>query len=62
VTDHAHDQAHAHEDDETAHDAHEAHGTPEDPRWVLLPLVVGLVIGIIVVAFLGLVPGAPAVV
>jgi hypothetical protein len=49
-----------HEDDQTAHDAHEAHGPAEDPRWVLLPLIIGLVIGIVVVAVFGLVPGAPA--
>jgi hypothetical protein len=50
-----------HEDDQTADDAHEPHAVHEDPRWVLFPLAVGLVIGIVLVVIFGLVPGAPAV-
>jgi hypothetical protein len=53
VTDHDHDL--------TADDAHEPHPVDEDPRWVLLPLIIGLVIGIALIAIFGLVPGAPAV-
>lgn len=40
----------------SGHDAHDehGHGAPEGDTWVLIPLVIGLVIGIIVVAAVGL--------
>lgn len=51
---HGHDEsldphaAHGHD----AHGDHDAHG-PADDRWVLAPILVGLVIGAILVAVLG---------
>ena len=39
--------------DDHGHDDH-GHGEPEGDTWVLVPLVIGLVIGIIVVAVVGL--------
>ena len=41
-----------------AHDSHEPHPPAEDPRWVLIPLVVGLVIAVVILAVLGLDSGA----
>jgi len=40
------------------HDDHDDHGPAEDARWVLIPLLVGLVIGIILIAVFGLQSGA----
>ena len=59
--DHAHDgfdeDAHTH----LADDDHDDHGhPPEDPKWVLLPLAVGFVIGVIVLVVLGIDAGAAA--
>ncbi len=57
----------AHGDDAVGHDSHghEAHAHAEhgggDDAWVVPPLVVGLVIGIIVVVILGLGSGASPV-
>ncbi|WP_426573767.1 hypothetical protein [Aquihabitans sp. McL0605] len=50
--DHGHD---AHDDH--GHDAHDDHGSGGD-RWVLIPLLVGLVIGLILAAYFGLASGA----
>lgn len=47
ATDHAHDD----------HDDHGAH-PHEDPRWVLGPIAVGVVIGVVLVLVLGLESGA----
>lgn len=41
-----------------SHDSHDEHGPAEDARWVLVPLVVGLVIAVIILAVLGLDSGA----
>jgi hypothetical protein len=49
--------------DEDAHADHEddGHGHPvENPGWVLVPLVVGLVIGIVLVVVFGTESGAAA--
>lgn len=45
-----------HEPDDHGHDDHDDHGDhpAEDPKWVLLPLVVGLFLGVVVVIVLGL--------
>jgi hypothetical protein len=48
-----------HDDHDHGHGS-EDHGPPEDPRWVLLPLLVGLVIGIAVLVLLGLDSGVAA--
>lgn len=41
--------------DAVGHDDHDHDEHPvEDPRWVLLPLAVGLVIGVVVLVLLGL--------
>lgn len=55
-----HDHGSHDHDDHDAHDAHDDHDAhpPEDPRWVLLPLAVGLVAGVIVLVLLGLSSGA----
>jgi len=50
--DHAHDD-HGHDDHGHGHDDHGAHGDTGD-AWVIPPIVVGLVIGLIVVVVLGL--------
>ena len=47
VDDHGHDD-HGHDDH-----GHDDHGAPDD-RWVLLPVGVGLVLGIVLVVLLGL--------
>ncbi|NLV54350.1 MAG: hypothetical protein GXY13_01925 [Acidimicrobiales bacterium] len=44
----AHHDDHGHDD----HGHDDGHGD-EDPRWVLVPLLVGLVIGIVLIAVLG---------
>ena len=49
---HDHDD-HGHDDHGHGHDDHGAHG-PADDAWVVPPIAVGLVIGIIVVVLLGL--------
>jgi hypothetical protein len=54
----AHDSDHGHDDhghDAHGHDAHghDAHG-PADDAWVLIPIGVGLVIGIVLLVVLGL--------
>lgn len=56
---HEPDDAHGH--DAHGHDDHDDHGDhpTENPGWVLIPLAVGLVLGIVVVVLLGL--GADAV-
>ena len=57
--DHGHD-AHGHDDhDDHGHDAHghDDHGSGGD-LWVLPPLVVALVIGIVILAIVGLASGA----
>ncbi len=47
--------------DDHAHDDHDDHGhPPEDPKWVLLPLVVGFVIGAVLIAIFGIQSSAPA--
>lgn len=50
-------------DADHGHDDHDDHGDHpvEDPRWVLAPLLVGLVIGIVLVVVLGLASGAEPV-
>lgn len=50
----AHDD-HGHDD----HDGHDDDHPHESARWVLGPLLVGLVIGIVLVAVLGLAADAP---
>lgn len=40
----------------------DAHGPVEDPRWVLVPLVVGLVVGLILAIVFGLGSGAQALI
>ena len=47
--DHGHDD-HGHDDH---HDDHGAHG-PADDAWVLLPIVVGIILGVILIVVLGL--------
>jgi hypothetical protein len=47
------DDHHGHDDHGHGHDDHGSHGPPDD-KWVLLPIAVGLIIGVIIVAFLGL--------
>ena len=44
------------------HDDHDDHGDhpQEDPRWVIGPIAVGLVLGAVLVAVLGLESGASA--
>jgi hypothetical protein len=45
--------------DEDAHAEHDDHGhPPEDPRWVLVPLAVAFVIGVVILVVLGLGSGA----
>jgi hypothetical protein len=51
---HGHD-AHGHDD----HHGHGDHG-PADDKWVLVPIAVGLIIGIIIVAILGIDSGVAA--
>lgn len=52
--DHGHDDHdHGHDDHGHGHDDHGAHG-PADDAWVIPPVVIGLIIGIIVVVVLGL--------
>ena len=48
------------DEDAHAHDeGHDGHGPPpEDPKWVLVPLAVAFVIGIVVLVVLGLDSGA----
>lgn len=41
------------------HEAHEAHG-PVDDAWVLLPIAVGVVIGILLAVIFALQSAAPA--
>jgi hypothetical protein len=48
---HDHDHGHGHDDH------HGDHG-PTDDKWVIPPILVGLVIGIVIVALLGLGTGA----
>jgi NADH-quinone oxidoreductase subunit L len=52
--DHGHD-AHGHDD----HDDHDAHGSGGD-FWVVPPLVIGLIVGIVLVVLFGLDSGAAA--
>lgn len=52
--DHGHD---GHDDHDDGHDDHPA----DDPRWVLASLAVGLVVGVLLVAVLGLDPDAAPV-
>jgi len=52
--DHGHDDEHGHDDDHGDHPVDHA-------RWVLIPLVVGLVVALVIVAVLGLDAGAPPV-
>lgn len=57
---HTHEHGgHAAQDDPEGHapDAHGGHG-PADDAWVLLPLAVGLAIGIVLVVIFGLASGA----
>ena len=49
----AHDTSH----DDHGHDAHDDHGSGGD-AWVLPPVLVGLVIGIVILAIVGLASGA----
>ncbi len=57
--DHGHD-AHGHDDhDDHGHGGHDGHGSGGD-AWVVPPIVIGLVIGIILIALFGLESGAAA--
>ena len=63
----AQDDPHGHDDSHDPHDAHghddhhDDHG-PVDDRWVLPPILVGLVIGVIIVVLLGFASGAASIV
>jgi hypothetical protein len=62
VPEEGHEPDHGHDDhghDDHGHDDHGDHPT-ESPGWVLLPLLVGLVLGIVLIVVLGLQPDAPA--
>ena len=54
--DHGHD-AHGHDDH--GHDAHDDHGSGGD-FWVVPPLVIGMIVGIVLVVIFGLDSGAAA--
>lgn len=56
--DHGHD-AHGHDDH--GHDDHHGDHGPADDKWVLAPIIVGIVIGIAIVALLGVGTGASPV-
>jgi hypothetical protein len=51
--------AHGHDDHQSDHGGHDEHGSGGD-FFVVPPLVIGLVIGLIIVVVLGLQSGAPA--
>ena len=48
---------HGHDDHDHGHDDHDDHGTGGD-AWVLIPIGVGLVIGLIIAVYFGLASGA----
>lgn len=50
----------AHDHDHAAHDDHADDHPAENPRWVLAPLAVGMVIGLVILVLLGLASGASA--
>lgn len=56
------DAAHAGPDEHDGHDGRDGHAGQgiENPRWVLAPLVVGLVLGVILLVILGIDGGVPA--
>lgn len=52
----------SHDQPSDDHDDHDEHGLAENPRWVLVPLVVGMVIGLILAIVFGLGSGVRALV
>lgn len=60
VPEHGHEDDHGHDDhgyDDHGHDDHGDHPA-EDPKWVLAPILVGLLLGVVAVIVLGLQSGA----
>ena len=57
-----HDSHDDHGHDDHGHDAHDDHGHDDHgsagDRWVLLPLIIGLLIGLAIAVFFGLASGA----
>ena len=56
--DHGHGHADDHHDHGHGHDAHDDHGHADAGGWVLIPLLAGLVIGLVLAFVFGLDPDA----